>query len=570
MRTRVEITGTLRAEAPIHVGGGDRGALVDAPVLIDGAGRPLIPGTSLAGVLRSALGGGDDLWGSEPPTGGARDASVPSRVTVFDAFKLGDDARVADDFVVDHVAIDRFSGTAVDRRLFSRAYLPAGTDFRCRILVEGGTGGGVSGGVDRAVDEAQAIARLLVAGGISVGANTANGAGRVRLRNPQLKRFGIDARNLVTALTGGETLAVDLAGGAEDAPAPGVVRFTIPFSARGPLYSGVKIDGSPADMIPLTRKDADGSVRLVLPGSSVKGALRAHAERIERTAAGTDVAAADDFDDQLASAPMAGLLFGTPPKAEGKDGRKGVMVVRDVTSSASFDADAWQGLFQVSDDQEMLGRIDALNKMTGEPAVGPGGGSGEGRGGPGRLRLELVTRNSIDRFTGAVVDGALFTVLEARADFDPMVVDFDLRALYRRLGDAASADRIIAALTLLMLVLRDVADGLVTFGAHGNRGAGGIDVDRSSILVEFGDTTRMAGLLSGEEAQRVSSLLNRVAGDDKGRGRSLAGIVDDAELAAELSQAWQTVVDDGAKSNRASTDGARVADEYGIDEGRRI
>ena len=58
MRTRVEITGTLRAEAPIHVGGGDRGALVDAPVLIDGAGRPLIPGTSLAGVLRSALGGG--------------------------------------------------------------------------------------------------------------------------------------------------------------------------------------------------------------------------------------------------------------------------------------------------------------------------------------------------------------------------------------------------------------------------------------------------------------------------------------------------------------------------------
>lgn len=49
------ITGTLKLETPAHFGAGRTGDYTDMPLLLDEQGRPLLPGTSIAGALRNAL-----------------------------------------------------------------------------------------------------------------------------------------------------------------------------------------------------------------------------------------------------------------------------------------------------------------------------------------------------------------------------------------------------------------------------------------------------------------------------------------------------------------------------------
>ena len=47
------ITGTLKARTAVHVGSGAGGDLTDALLRRDAAGQPIIPGTTIAGTLRT-------------------------------------------------------------------------------------------------------------------------------------------------------------------------------------------------------------------------------------------------------------------------------------------------------------------------------------------------------------------------------------------------------------------------------------------------------------------------------------------------------------------------------------
>ena len=49
---RLVVTGALRAESPLHVGGFEDDVLIDLPLARDGLDRLYIPGTSLAGPIR--------------------------------------------------------------------------------------------------------------------------------------------------------------------------------------------------------------------------------------------------------------------------------------------------------------------------------------------------------------------------------------------------------------------------------------------------------------------------------------------------------------------------------------
>lgn len=65
------ITGTLHLETPAHFGAGQEGDYTDMPLLLDERGRPLLPGTSIAGALRNAL--------REREAGDAQPFPVPPR-----------------------------------------------------------------------------------------------------------------------------------------------------------------------------------------------------------------------------------------------------------------------------------------------------------------------------------------------------------------------------------------------------------------------------------------------------------------------------------------------------------
>ena len=147
------VRGRLTLETAMHLGGGGTGVeRVDAAVLRDGReGRPLLPGTTLAGALRDAL--ADRLGGYRQPEhkdvgvlfGGARTTlnARQSLLIVFDALGTlpASDAAggegVDNGFfgveVRDGVAISPETGTAEDHKKYDYEVWPPGTSFDLRV-----------------------------------------------------------------------------------------------------------------------------------------------------------------------------------------------------------------------------------------------------------------------------------------------------------------------------------------------------------------------------------------------------------------------------------------------------
>jgi len=175
-RNRLEITGTLKTVTALRVSAGRSTEPIgsDLPVIKDAFGRPLIPGSSFKGALRSRLESflrGIDLQLAEDPSV----LSSSSRITQVNALKeqLKDDALfnteilkqtdlashlfgspwLASKFQVrdltvlpdnwfgqyqerDGVAIDRDTETAADGKLYDFQVVPAGTPFEFKAVVE--------------------------------------------------------------------------------------------------------------------------------------------------------------------------------------------------------------------------------------------------------------------------------------------------------------------------------------------------------------------------------------------------------------------------------------------------
>ncbi|MFS8854898.1 CRISPR-associated RAMP protein Csx7 [Synechococcus sp. H55.7] len=176
-KNRLEITGTLTTVTALHIGVGRSTEPIgsDLPVLKDALGRPLIPGSSLKGALRSRL--ESFLRGIDPAL--ARD---PSELTSSEQVRLvnqikntykDDDATLtqklieATDWVSqafgspwlagkvqirdlpvvreawfgqyqerDGVAIDRDTETAAEGKLYDFQVVPANTPFQFHAVVE--------------------------------------------------------------------------------------------------------------------------------------------------------------------------------------------------------------------------------------------------------------------------------------------------------------------------------------------------------------------------------------------------------------------------------------------------
>lgn len=175
----IEVTGELVCCGPLHVGDWQDGPGNRLPVQRDGQHQLLIPGTSIAGALRS--------WISSAAT-----ASGP-----FDARRLfghivpgterGDASLLQVDNAVaeaalghrDGVAIDRGSGAAAGGFLYEREVVPAGTRFSFRLTAHESRAGGAR--VDEAVS---CLVAVLAAGRITFGARRSTGLGRMRLEHP--------------------------------------------------------------------------------------------------------------------------------------------------------------------------------------------------------------------------------------------------------------------------------------------------------------------------------------------------------------------------------------------------
>ena len=409
------------------------------------------------------------LWGDE----GKKSASAPLRAACLTVHTVplipeADDAGGADGTLPSRMgnAIDRYWGSVADGALFEHEYLPAGKPLEIVITAQAGLPDGVAvpaGAVEPATPEqVETLFELLLglfrSERISFGGRRGAGWGRVRPDVRPDADFWTLTRaplgscdDLVSWLSGGQDMAGEIA--PVDCGGPDRMRITIAWNSptgilvadprlseaelerkkqekekrekaaqkadQGGGQGDVRDDYVPA--MQMCTDTAEGK-RLVLPGSSVRGALRSRASRIARTILAARRAPVDDWSDtsvhdQLAADPV---------------------LVRDLFGST-----------------EQRGALTVLDTLAAS--------NGASR---------KITHNAGDRWTGGVAGGALYGEEVHDAQWGDLTLELDPNSF----SPQADVNRRKAAWCLLGLVLAELAAGTLPLGSRGTRGLGQVRV----------------------------------------------------------------------------------------------
>lgn len=477
---RIVVSGQLQTLGPLHVGTGVPSPETDLPLARNGMGELYVPGTSLAGALRSwcedTLGVFEDTPDDEPNARVIREVFGPLVPKKTDqgraSYLFVEDARVqwgrlaAETEIRDGVAIDRQWGVAATRFKFDRAILPRGTRLDLRLILELP--------VHRDA-EARGLLRHLVMGlrrgDVRLGAGKTRGMGRVRLDGVEQVRFEqVDCRAGILRILRDEHDPND------DPLAQATALNVLPssrlevhigWSAVGPVMVKSGAEGLTVDMLPLLSDDGEG-LAPVIPGSSIKGVLRGQSERIVRTVLGID--GADRWPDQpylrfpaqLAEVPLVNQMFGAPGSATGESpAGQGALFVEDAYAQPLGGALGSDGWLSIGEDTNLR---TFLNDA-------------------GRQDWTVAHHVAIDRWTGGAAEAFLYSVLEPWGEaWSPCQLALDLARLPESLTQPA--------VVLLLMLLRDLAAQRLPIGFAGNRGMGEVRITQ----IELAGATERAGL----------------------------------------------------------------------------
>ena len=460
----------------------------------DGHGRPVLTGRSVKGALRAACQrfleerGEDErelqqLWGDDGTRGAGSAAPLRASAITVHTVELPTEGCQRDE---EHKimlptrmgnAIDRYWGSAGDTALFEHEYLPRGKELALTITAEAGLPDDVEvpqgdvalPGPEQVEKLFALIIGLIKDGRVAFGGRQNAGWGRVALSDSEkawrLTKAEPGSRaGLEEWLSDAGGRSVDVA--PVDCGGSGRMRIEITWdSPTGILVaepqddgSGEGVDAGAADGAPGEVEGADSEETkparplragpeetdpIVLPGSSVRGALRTRATRIARTillakkdpSTGADWSSAG-VHEQLAQDPS---------------------LVRDLFGSTTH-----------------RGALTVLDTLAAED-------------GPSRK----VTHNAGDRWTGGVADGLLYSEEVYDSTWSSIVLELDLDRLLTNaragLGepggqeDSRGEDRSRAAFCLLGLVLAELAAGTLPLGSRGTRGMGQVEVKAMAV-----------------------------------------------------------------------------------------
>lgn len=398
-------------------------------------GRVQLPGTSLAGALRELVGGqrASEWFGPVLEEGVEPRAS---RIWVLGSRRVDD----APGEVLASTKIDRARGAARDNTLRKEEVLPAGARFRVFLRWD-----------DASPSEVGELTGLLAAWRPLIGRGVSRGRGRcvaedvrhgtLRLAEPDdlLRWLTLSGPDLVTAVATEQVLP-----GPSVPDADADVLFRVPVSIAGPwrIGTGEKSPKGSREPMPLRRMGG----KPVVPGSSVKGLLRSRAEFILRSVGVTPVPC-DDASCGSVRPCWTCRVFG---QGGGQDPGASSVGVRAAVRIA---------------DAVVADPVEAER-----------------------------THIAIDRFTGGVLNGALYTTQVLEGGTFPVAVE-------RLTADDDLAREVRA---VLRLVLEDLDDGLTGMGGGTTRGYGSVTVDFAAA----------AGLPSADEARNVLADMVRRSGND--------------------------------------------------------
>lgn len=455
---------TIELSAPLGIGSGYARDLEDRPCVLDASGLPAIPGSSLAGVLRSAICARRDPVKAEQAFGyQAKDKGSPSRIEVswghvHDSENSPAATRVTtlDDpllmglripVVRDHVRIDGF-GAGAEHGKYDESLVPRGARFTFEVVVHDGS----------PVSLAE-IVSLLRGGKLRLGGGTRRGHGAFEVVQVRGRRFDLRVpehrtvferlpRTIRTVVSSKDLPVVEEA--SPDAGTPGEIDVVLELRPSDFLLVG-QGEPMPPDPVPEEWRVPDihpvhepwiqwnqgkGVLQnraYLVPGTALKGALRHrtafHAYRLARR-----FAEAATFADAEPMPPEIALLFGEIKRSHNDEGGEDTGRPGHV-----FVDDCW---------------------FAHEPQ---------------RHCLDHV---SIDRFSGAPLDGHLFREEALWFGKETPPLRFRLRVENLQLetatdptggGDEAIIRRARAA---FLCAIRDLCAGRLPIGSAAGRGHG--------------------------------------------------------------------------------------------------
>ncbi|MBR3881406.1 MAG: hypothetical protein IKJ34_07435 [Mailhella sp.] len=404
--------------SPLHCGSGAPSWIQDQPVVRDAFGYWTIPGTSLAGSLRSLAEKLDaslasKLFGGEKASlfwsADARLLDYDDQPALEKQLAGKDVALPVGPFLRDHVRLDSESETAQKGGKFDEEIVPPGTRFAIEFAFDAWD----RKDVEKELGLFDRLCALAAAGAMPLGAHGTNGMGSYRVLKAESREFDLHSFAGMQdwlRLSSGIDFVRD-GGKPVILPAAPVLpqhegisgTLTIPFEADGPLIvGGGSALKSGDDIVFATTPTLDYekksvTERFVIPGSSVKGAFRHAMYRI---------CLARGFEKRNAEQVM-NALFG---HAEGDSAQRG----------------------KLSFSEAALG--DALPLS--------------------------VPHVAIDRFSGGALDGALFSEGPVWKQGMPVSISVSFEGL----SPAEAA--------LLFHALFDMAEGALSLGGGAGRGCG--------------------------------------------------------------------------------------------------
>ncbi len=431
------ITGTLTLETPANFGGEENDSTIDMTVLKDETdGMPFIPGTSIAGAIRSYLRelekGYESSFLKEKERelnatllfGGHRgdDKGEQSPLITFDApgTPSGFELR-------DGVKIDSKTRTAAEKHKFDIELLCAGTTFELQfeLIVS-----------DKAWDDRQKLLNALATaldglakGEIFLGARKTRGYGKCAVSEWTARRYNMADPSGLLAWLASERKGDDWVPGVSAVTKSDIsealgetitllkdnrqfAKLHAEFSINGSVMirSGFSESDKGPDMVHSHSSGANQSDPVpIIPGTSWAGILRHRAERIVRTLTENDSDRTTEFIDSI---------FGPSKIEEG-------------------DKKAYASRLSVSESH-----IEQGHPM-------------------------IQSRIRIDRFTGGVCEGALFEEQPVFGNQDSRVaVDITLKL------PAEGNSEPDAEIGLLLLLLRDLWTGDLPVGGESSIGRG--------------------------------------------------------------------------------------------------
>ncbi len=419
-------------DSPLHVGSGERDLCeVLVHPLTD---LPFLQASGIAGALRNVsvnVNGSDTterLFGFSHIGKNDTVEECGSRVRITDG--IFNEELLPMEFRP-RVSIDSFSGAVASENIagseqssghkFEIEMIGSGAELSFRVYLYHRKDDGLQNALEKVLAEVKEQ-------NIQFGGQKSNGGGFIRLTGLYRKTFNMekaadrkewidegdeDPDQAVKNASAGSSWGDDILNSLPDTGS-GVFSYQIRFRAKTEgslLVKGIEVDKTGGNTaVDLNIKNCEGAY--IIPGSSLKGALRSRAEILTAL---------------LDKKPLLTCVFGNSGKKK-NSGIKGQVVIRDVI---------------VGKAGEQIGYADEVREV-------------------------VQNRIHIDKFTGGVMDGALFAQKVISGPLDIRI------AISKGENAAASAG-------LILLVLRDLAAGAFNLGGGFSIGRGFVDADSLEI-----------------------------------------------------------------------------------------